>query len=95
MSNPGGIVGSDRGLSACIQLCQEKLYNPGLDVAINLNSNSILTYQRLIPDVRLGHTLTRHLPRNPPNAFQGQIVVWSTSRPHSVSSSSTSRNKSE
>ena len=23
MSNPGGIVDSDRGLSACIQLCQK------------------------------------------------------------------------
>ena len=34
---PRGIVDSDSGLSACIQLCQEKFYNPGLDVAINPN----------------------------------------------------------
>ena len=32
------------------------------DCCSNPNSNSILTYQRLIPDVRLGHTPTRHLP---------------------------------
>ena len=62
VSNPEGIVDSDSGLSACIQLCQEKLYNPGLDVTINPNWNSILTHQRHFPDVRLGHTSTRHLP---------------------------------
>ena len=45
-------------------ICQEEnFFNPGLDVSIKLNLNSILTYQRPIPDVRLGHTPTRHLPR--------------------------------
>ena len=42
-------------------VCQEKLFNPGLCVSINPNQNSILTHQCPIPDVRLGHTPTRHL----------------------------------
>ena len=41
-------------------VCQEELCNPGRDVSINLNQNSILTHPRPLPDVRLGHTLTRH-----------------------------------
>ena len=41
-------------------VCQEEFFNPGLDVSINLNQNSRLTYQRPLPDIRLGHTLTRH-----------------------------------
>ena len=38
-------------------ICQEELYNPGRDVSINPNENSILTPQRPLPDVRLGYTL--------------------------------------
>ena len=44
-------------------VCQEELCNLGLDLSMNLNQNSILTHPRPIPDVRLGHTLTRHIPR--------------------------------
>ena len=36
-------------------VCQEELYNPGRDVSINPNENSILTPQRPVPDVRLGY----------------------------------------
>ena len=39
-------------------ICQEELYNPGQDVSINPNKNSILTPQRPVPDVRLGYTST-------------------------------------
>ena len=35
-------------------VCQEELYNPGRDVSINPNENSILTPWRPVPDVRLG-----------------------------------------
>ena len=38
-------------------ICQEELYNPGRDMSINPNENSILTPQRPVPDVRLGYTL--------------------------------------
>ena len=38
-------------------VCQEELDNPGCDVSINPNENSILTPQRPVPDVRLGYTL--------------------------------------
>ena len=34
-------------------VCQKKLYDPGRDVSINPNENSILTPQRPGPDVRL------------------------------------------
>ena len=34
-------------------VCQEEPYNPGRDVSINPNKNSILTLSRTIPDVRL------------------------------------------
>ena len=34
-------------------VCQEGLYNPGREVSINPNENSILTPQRPVPDVRL------------------------------------------
>ena len=44
-------------------ICQEELYNPGRDVSINPNENSILTPQRPVPDVRLGFTSTRRFPR--------------------------------
>ena len=37
-------------------ICQEEPYNPGQDVSINPNKNSILTPQRPVPDVRLGYT---------------------------------------
>ena len=43
-------------------VCQEELYNPGRDVSINPNENSILTPQRPVPDVRLGYTSSRHIP---------------------------------
>ena len=43
------------GVSPVIPICQEELYNPGQDVSINPNENSILTNQRLVPDVRLGY----------------------------------------
>ena len=43
-------------------VCQEELYNPGRDVSINPNEDSILTPQCPIPDVRLGYAPTRHLP---------------------------------
>ena len=39
-------------------VCQEEPYNPGLDVSINPNENSILTLQRPVPDVRLGYAPT-------------------------------------
>ena len=39
-------------------VCQEELYDPGRDVSINPNENSILTPQRAVPDVRLGYTST-------------------------------------
>ena len=39
-------------------VCQEELYNPGRDVSINPNENSILTPQRPVPDARLGYTST-------------------------------------
>ena len=39
-------------------ICQEEPYNPGQDVSINPNKNSILTPQRPVPDVRLGYTST-------------------------------------
>ena len=42
-------------------VCQDELYNPGQDVPINPTSNPMLTHQRPFPDVRLGHTSTRHL----------------------------------
>ena len=42
-------------------ICQEELFNPGLDVSINPNYNPILTPQRPVPDVRLGYASTGHL----------------------------------
>ena len=39
-------------------ICQEELYDPGRDVSINPNKNSILTSWRPVPDVRLGYTST-------------------------------------
>ena len=45
------------------QFCQEELINPGRDVSINSNCNSIRTHQRHLHDASLGHTPTRHLPR--------------------------------
>ena len=39
-------------------VCQEELYDPGRDVPINPNENSILTPQRPVPDVRLGYAST-------------------------------------
>ena len=39
-------------------VCQEELYDPGRDVSINSNENSILTPQCLVPDVRLGYAST-------------------------------------
>ena len=39
-------------------ICQEELYNPGRDVSINPNKDSILTSQRPVPDVRLGYAST-------------------------------------
>ena len=39
-------------------VCQEELFNPGLDVSINPKENPILTPQRPVPDVRLGYTST-------------------------------------
>ena len=39
-------------------VCQEELYDPGRDVSINPNENSILTPQHPVPDVRLGYTPT-------------------------------------
>ena len=56
----------------CVTLnpvCQEELYNPGRDVSINPNGNSILTSQRPVPDVRLGYTSTRRLPEAPKNSL--------------------------
>ena len=44
-------------------VCQEEPYNPGLDVSINPNENSILTLQRPVSDMRLGYTPTRRFPR--------------------------------
>ena len=43
-------------------VCQEELYDPGRDVSINPNENSILTPQRPGPDVSLRYTPTQHLP---------------------------------
>ena len=58
-----GIPGSGRSLRPYIAdaatahpICQEEPYNPGRDVSINPNKNSILTPQRPVPDVRLGYT---------------------------------------
>ena len=42
-------------------VCQEELYNPGRDVSINPDENSILTPQRPVPDVRLGYASTGQL----------------------------------
>ena len=39
-------------------VCQEEPYNPGRDVSINPNENSILTPYRPFPDVRLGYAST-------------------------------------
>ena len=39
-------------------ICQEKLFNPGQDVSINPDNDSILTHSISTPDVRLGHTPT-------------------------------------
>ena len=44
-------------------ICQEEPYNPGRNVSINPNKDSILTPQRPVPDARLGYALTRRLPR--------------------------------
>ena len=44
-------------------ICQEESYNPGRDVSINPNENSILTPWRPVPDVRLGYASTGHLPK--------------------------------
>ena len=39
-------------------VCQEELYDPGRNVSINPNENSILTPQRPVLDVRLGYAST-------------------------------------
>ena len=39
-------------------ICQEELYDPGRDVSINPNKDSILTPWRPVPDVRLGYAST-------------------------------------
>ena len=39
-------------------ICQEELHNPGRDVSINPNGNSILTPQLPVPDVGLGYAST-------------------------------------
>ena len=39
-------------------ICQEEFYDPGRDVSINPNKNSILTPQQPVPDVRLGYAST-------------------------------------
>ena len=39
-------------------VCQEELYNPGQNVSINPNQNSILTHQGTVPDVKLGYAST-------------------------------------
>ena len=47
-------------------VCQEELYDPGRDVSINSNKNSILTPQRPVPDVRLGYASTGRFPKARP-----------------------------
>ena len=39
-------------------ICQEELYDPGREVSINPNENSILTRLSPVPDVRLGYAST-------------------------------------
>ena len=41
-------------------VCQEELCDPGRNVSINPNQNSILTLQRTVTDVRLECTSARH-----------------------------------
>ena len=43
----------------------ERTLDPGRDVSINPNQNSILTPQPPVPDVRLGYASTGHLPPAP------------------------------
>ena len=49
-------------------VCQEELYNPGQDVSINPNENSILTRLSPVPDVVLGYAAT------------GQSTRWDAGR---------------
>ena len=57
-------------------VCQEELYNPGRDVSINPNENSILTPQRPVPDVRLGYASTGQS-----KIMRGERAVVSHERP--------------
>ena len=53
-------------------ICQEELYDPGRNVSINLNKDSILTPQRSVPDVRIGCAST------------GQSIRWDVGRVYVV-----------
>ena len=46
-------------------VCQEELCDPGRNVSINPNENSILTPQRPVPDARLGYAPTGQKQHNP------------------------------
>ena len=64
LAPPPGVPHSGRSGSPVVSrhggpahpICQEELYNPGRDVSINPNENSILTRLSPVPDVRLGYT---------------------------------------
>ena len=49
------VLRQDQGVSLN-PICQEELYDPGRNVSINPNKDSILTLKRPVPDVRLGYT---------------------------------------
>ena len=61
---------TDQGVSLN-PICQEELYDPGRNVSINPNKDSILTLKRPVPDVRLGYASTG----------QGERAVVSHERP--------------
>ena len=46
------VLRQDQGVSLN-PICQEELYDPGRNVSINPNKDSILTLKRPVPDVRL------------------------------------------
>ena len=55
-------------------ICQEELYNPGREVSINPNENSILTPQRPVPDVRLA-ARGKSLPWGQSALFRNRMPV--------------------
>ena len=65
---------TDQGVSLN-PICQEELYDPGRNVSINPNKDSILTLKRPVPDVRLGYTSTRHLLADPKFTWRTSFSV--------------------